>query len=1308
MINFINGFNEFLSKLNNIVYAYSSKINQLKKTLKSLEKEVYAKETTLNNLKIINDKINNLLEKKFGDNIILASYSYYQKNIEQRLSTIFDDISNKWINAFISLKNEVTVNINNYKNSITEFGIMAIINAKMITNNISNTYFDSINIHQKNEFNYTISYYYNYLLRIVNSTHQYIISKIPVNKVGFNKILKLREEEVNNIVKYLISDILKSKNVAMSLDNQLYVLQVPITNFFKVNNILTNAQQKISTTILQYANEIYLLKNNKENDEASLSCRFYLENSENAKQIKSFYEPIDNKIFVYLNLEKFKELIINNWIFDQDDFIKQLNTTLYNTNLETSKEFKIQKENYMQILEQKITHYFTKESIIEKINNLYKNGIQELKDDKIKEINQYIYNIIEVINNHLLNEAIRLNTTSTSYYKDFQTINKTIQSTKENVFKVINKTIFKNLDEFYEKMNTKVYKNYIENNLNTYFENVKNITSNYTTSKLLNSSYHLGEIINDGVREMIDEYKSIVAKQIKDKYIENYDKLANKININGIKNNIYSLIEKHYNSYLFPSLIIYAKYNIGDEGYYPYDLSDNIKNNINSTLETNQQNINKAMNSTIGDNYEVDIRSWDILDFSRIFSILDDISNSFNKFIVAQKNNENANVNECLQRIIKENFRDLLDNLIPSFGDEFFKRIITYNENFKITSLYDNLYFGLTQTLGYYISLYRFSKIKSLTKDLKLRLYSLNNLDNLIEENNQKILKLLNSKINEFITDSKNLLIQQYIYFIKNDSSINSAFNKDIKIKIDTNLNKAINEIEVDYIYLLDKYLKEKLISSYTNILNKKTEEMIRNVRSQRELIKIRIDDLFSLNPDEVLNEINTQINNTKNSIKDYQQHENEFKISNQIIDYLNDFGKTIILPSYEKIKTLLNRITKDIILVNLDKNSQDYENSFNLNIFKNSVDSTFSLKKENYIDSMNESIYQYGPKDYSNNLDIEVNSRRLRRLDTGLSEQESSNDYQQMIADKSIDEVFHKLLNNSENTKRFINSFEQFNEFNNIIEKNINELNLAYKISKETIDNNNYEEEIYTPLEIKLSYLKNFTTNYYIQVNESFYKIKNYLINSISEINELFNECANITYKTFEDKYIYISNKVHQINNEQNEYEEEYKIENQTSLRQDTVFYTDVNIESFTKKAQFQFSFELDKNERLKMPKVYAKIINLNRPKKVNFKIYTEMDDCVRSIQEIEIEFNDANYSMFLDYNATTGDIITDILSEFDSYRYSIERYTTSLGEEICLDYDELPICFPATCIRNETLQEKQYVDVDEKHKKTNITNLN
>ena len=81
------------------------------------------------------------------------------------------------------------------------------------------------------------------------------------------------------------------------------------------------------------------------------------------------------------------------------------------------------------------------------------------------------------------------------------------------------------------------------------------------------------------------------------------------------------------------------------------------------------------------------------------------------------------------QKIIISNFNNLLNNLIPSFGNEFFDRIIFNNENFKINSLYDNSKWGLSQTLSYYISIFNFNSIKSMTKDLKLKIFSLNDLD---------------------------------------------------------------------------------------------------------------------------------------------------------------------------------------------------------------------------------------------------------------------------------------------------------------------------------------------------------------------------------------------------------------------------------------------------------------------------------------------------------------------------------------------------------------------------------------------------
>ena len=79
-----------------------------------------------------------------------------------------------------------------------------------------------------------------------------------------------------------------------------------------------------------------------------------MENRENGKQIEEFYDPVNHELFVYLNLEKFKEIMISNWIFDQDDFINRLNQTLFETTKEINHEISIQKENYIDDLENEV------------------------------------------------------------------------------------------------------------------------------------------------------------------------------------------------------------------------------------------------------------------------------------------------------------------------------------------------------------------------------------------------------------------------------------------------------------------------------------------------------------------------------------------------------------------------------------------------------------------------------------------------------------------------------------------------------------------------------------------------------------------------------------------------------------------------------------------------------------------------------------------------------------------------------------------------------------------------------------------
>ena len=101
---------------------------------------------------------------------------------------------------------------------------------------------------------------------------------------------------------------------------------------------------------------------------------------------------------------------------------------------------------------------------------------------------------------------------------------------------------------------------------------------------------------------------------------------------------------------------------------------------------------------------------------------------------------------------MKSNFNIFINNFIPSFGIDYFDRILKYNEIQKIKSLYSNLKYSLVQTLIYYVALCSTIDSKNkLPDDLKYKILSLNGLKSAIRSNNNKILSSLNSKFEEFI-----------------------------------------------------------------------------------------------------------------------------------------------------------------------------------------------------------------------------------------------------------------------------------------------------------------------------------------------------------------------------------------------------------------------------------------------------------------------------------------------------------------------------------------------------------------------------
>ena len=594
-----------------------------------------------------------------------------------------------------------------------------------------------------------------------------------------------------------------------------------------------------------------------------------------------------------------------------------------------------------------MTSYFTKETLINSIYELYQNQIKNLESNQVSLISQNIQEILNKIKQYIKDEANILLTTSTSYNNNFTRINNRINSYKAQIFNKLNETIFSVLEKFYQNINNNFHRQYVLAHLDQCISESKKFTETYSDFTLLNSTYKIKEIIDNIVDNIATQIKSTSKNQIDYIYKARYDEIKNNVNLNHLQSLINEEINQEFNSILLKALKQKATTKPGITGYKEYDFNNTVLENLETLINKNMGKIQGIMNSTRGTNYDVKVN---IYDCSNIFIIVEEIKNSFDIFIGDEKQNENDDIDEYLQKIIKYNFNNLLENIIPSFGNEFFERIINYNENFKISSLYDSLTYSLSQTISYYLFLHSPEEFKALTKDLKLKLFSLNNLDIIIQEKNNEVLQMLEEEVDQFILISKEFLISKYKSYLTTDLSIELSFNDNILNKIKSNFNKVQNEIETDYLNLLNKYFKTNLIKSYSKVLNSKTLQMINTVINERESFKSKIDDYFTLEPDDVLNDINLKLNNTNNSIEEYKVHFKTFKISEDINDFLNNYGENSIKPNFENFINVVNEATKDKINSTIERNSLDYVNFFNLEEFIAKIDNIYLKKQRNIL----------------------------------------------------------------------------------------------------------------------------------------------------------------------------------------------------------------------------------------------------------------------------------------------------------------------------------------------------------------------
>jgi hypothetical protein len=193
-------FKEFNESLSEKIYFYSSKIDEIKKSLLDIETEIINKEYTLNYLTPVKDLVNSLLTNKYGDEIVKSSYNYYQPNLRGLIGPLLNDISIQWNQYFQDIYSNIENNLDNFKSSIIELSNMTEFYLSILNTNITQNYFNSIVKFQKSEFNYTITYYYNILLKLVKSSYQFV----NYHLIKLDLIILLIKEKMKLMI-YLIN-----------------------------------------------------------------------------------------------------------------------------------------------------------------------------------------------------------------------------------------------------------------------------------------------------------------------------------------------------------------------------------------------------------------------------------------------------------------------------------------------------------------------------------------------------------------------------------------------------------------------------------------------------------------------------------------------------------------------------------------------------------------------------------------------------------------------------------------------------------------------------------------------------------------------------------------------------------------------------------------------------------------------------------------------------------------------------------------------------------------------------------------------
>ena len=1258
-LSFNNSLNVFIGKMNERINNYTSIMKDLEEKLIKVKEETFDKD--LDSLRECLNKykywVNNTLNEKFGNKIIQASYNYYSKQVTEKGTILLDEIENKIKKAFNTLSSQINIKVQNIKYTMHEFIIMAEIYQDIIKENITWDYFESIVLFQKSEFNYTITQYYNYFYDLINNSYTYVLANFPKKEDDFNYFLMKIKDETINYYELILNNIVDSEKLTMNFDHQKSILNVKEYDFFKMNTSILNTIEVINTHINDKIDDIWnteLFEGKLDITQNSLTTRFYLENREFGKLLEALYEPLEQGTFFYLNLDKFKDMMVEHWIFDVNDFSNILNDALYDSNKEIKNEINIILEEYEEKIEQDIIGHFTSD-IDNTISDLFKINIKQLTNEQKTNIKNIIENNNKKIQEKIIDEI--KNITSYQNYYSVSKIENTLEFYKKYLMKNIKDSLSFILDEFHQNIIKSVYTNCIENKLSLYLDIVKLITSSEECSpfEMLNYTYNIGEILNNMASKIVSKIQIKARKQIFYKYQEYYEKIMSDIDFISIQNEINNALDEIYETEILEKINehnkkLYLTNNVS------YDFSNILKDQINKTIETTLNSIESIITTTKGSNFNVQFEC--SLNFSYSKSnIFTQMCKSFKETLITEDEEQITKIGELIQDVIKSNLNGYLQNAIPLFGNDFFDRIIDYNINFQILNLYDNLKYALAQNFLYYGALGKYTDtVTDMPVDLKFRLYRLNDLNYTIKEKRIEIINLLDDKLDELINNLTNIASDTYTFYLKENTFIKSNFNPIILTAIENNLNVILPQIEKEYNDALEKYLKNRFVDSFRNILDEETNNLLDDFDYEQKRLKEELDKLFSEKIDNDLHEVNKNIHSTIASIWDYYMFIRTFSIPDKLSNFFALYANTTIVPLFETFRYDLENLTYISIVETINNKSKLIE-KINVTEFLSLCRELKIYFENNYYNPILTAFHEYNNGSYHerliNKANDFLNHKALRRLLEGGEKTDMKR-----LETKNVEESFTEIHELIKQTKNSFFACIECDYLYQMASNYVIKTSKTNKYIKWWIIKNRYSKNIFRFLMNKLNYLNSILRDYYSYSKIGVEELYNHMNNSILSIDVIGSNSMYNTANVLNKEYQTILNTTKDFNkvykNEVDKSEENYQYKHNT---EHMINKASASFDSIKEYSEFQYESFL-KGDLFKTSFVKAKIVSTTHPNKMALNVRAEYGFCGRTSINYNVNFSDANYTMTIDYNTKTNNIHIDTYTDFDKYNYSTQMY--------------------------------------------------